>query len=74
MLNKREVSQLRKLFDEVDVNGNGTLDKRELRMVLQAHDRALSKSEISDWVNKVDYNGDGVVDFAEFVAAYERQV
>lgn len=43
-------------------------------MVLQAHDRALSKSEISDWVNKVDYNGDGVVDFAEFVAAYERQV
>lgn len=73
LLNKREVSQLKKLFDDLDVNGDGTLDKRELRMIIQEFNLALSEKEITDWINKADSNGDGAVDFTEFVEAYERQ-
>lgn len=59
---------MKKNFDDIDIDGDGTLTKRELRIVLRNY--GTKKSEIDAWVERADTNGDGVIDFNEFLSAY----
>ena len=59
---------MKKNFDDIDIDGDGTLTKRELRIVLKNY--GTKKSEIDAWVERADTNGDGVIDFNEFLSAY----
>ena len=61
---------MKKNFDDIDIDGDGTLTKRELRIVLKNFGANLPQSEINEWIERADTNGDGVIDFDEFVAAY----
>ena len=65
----KEIEELKRNFDEIDIDGDGTLTKRELRIVLRNFGTKISQSEINEWIDRADTNGDGVIDFNEFVAA-----
>ena len=58
---------LRRVFEEADLDGNGSLDPREFGKALRSADLGLSKKEINLLLAESDRNADGVVDYDEFV-------
>lgn len=58
-----------KQFREFDANGDGIITKAELRRVLRGMDsRKWTEKRINQLVRCVDRNGDGQIQFEEFVA------
>ena len=58
---------LRAAFDSADADGNGVLDPSEFLAALQNADLGLSKKEMNLLLAESDLNGDGVVEYEEFV-------
>lgn len=56
-------------FRVFDRNGDGNISKEELKQVLQSSDveDALGLKAIADLMTEVDKNGDGMIDFQEFM-------
>ena len=47
-------------------NGEGTLSRPELQLIIGAMAEKLTETDILALVDEVDENGDGVIDFEEF--------
>ena len=58
----------------MDIDGDGTLTRRELRMLLSGLSRSLSEEIIAELVNKADTNRDGVITFREFKEAAQQEL
>lgn len=58
---------LRAVFERCDADGSGYLDRREFAKALKSAELGLSKKEINLLLSEVDFNDDGVVEYAEFV-------
>lgn len=56
-------------FTTMDIDGDGTLSRRELRMLLSGLSRSLSEEIITELINNADTNRDGVISFKEFKEA-----
>ncbi|XP_057449271.1 calcium-dependent protein kinase 28-like [Lotus japonicus] len=69
-LNEDELSDLKDQFDAIDVDKNGAISLEEMRQAL-AKDLPwkLKESRVLEILQAIDSNTDGLVDFAEFVAA-----
>lgn len=57
-----------KAFHEWDADGGGTIEREELEAVMKRISPQWGEREISNLMNTVDQNGDGVIDLEEFVA------
>eukprot|EP00854_Cymbomonas_tetramitiformis_P018963 gene18963-22664_t len=55
------------LFLAADLDGNGVLDREEMRLVLSATYLNLSKKEMHHIMAEADEDDNGVIDFSEFV-------
>lgn len=58
--------ELRQLFDRIDRNKNGILDKDELRAAFRRAGLAISKAKLQQFFDEVDVNDDGVITFEEW--------
>jgi CRP-like cAMP-binding protein len=58
--------QLKEAFDQIDLDRSGTLDKSELRVLMQSLGAAFSEDEIATLIKTLDLNESGEVDFHEF--------
>ena len=58
---------LKGLFALGDENGDGVLSKEELTKLLGMSGFSFSASAIEELITSCDKNGDGVIDFAEFI-------
>ena len=59
---------LRRMFEAADKDGNGTLDRQEVRDALHALGFTfIEKKQIDQIIGRGDLNGDEVIDFEEFV-------
>ena len=56
----------RMVFDDIDLDGNGTLDKGEIDTAARKLGVALTQQEINDGFHAMDVDSNGVVDFDEF--------
>ncbi|KNC75321.1 hypothetical protein SARC_12151 [Sphaeroforma arctica JP610] len=65
-----DLSQLRYVFDSIDVNGNNSLDMRELYefVRLVRSDFSVAPNAMEDLFKRVDADEDGQIDFEEFAA------
>jgi Ca2+-binding EF-hand superfamily protein len=58
------------LFSKIDANHDGSLDREEIRAMLQ-QDMGWD-DYANDLCEELDANGDGLVSFAEFVIGFQR--
>lgn len=59
---------LKTAFDMFDKDNSGKIDKNEVIALLQGEDAEnhIPKDELLKYINEVDQNGDGEIDFIEF--------
>ena len=56
----------RALFDRIDVDGSGTLEREEIAMLATKMGRGLKSAELDSAMEAMDADGNGSVDFDEF--------
>lgn len=59
-------------FASFDNDTDGNISLEEIKAVFQSLDVHLSASQMHDWFNAVDVDGDGVLDSDEFSGAMQR--
>ena len=73
-LSQDELSQLKAAFKFFDKDGNGTVEPEEISQVLKALGLEMTDEELKDIMSSLDENGDGVMDFQEFVQMMDRRM
>ncbi|XP_033755643.1 calmodulin-A-like isoform X3 [Pecten maximus] len=63
-----EEEELRQAFRVFDKTGCGYISASDLRAVLQCMGEDLTEEEIDEMIAEVDIDGDGRIDFEEFIA------
>jgi len=79
-LSKRETEEAHARFESLDKDGSGTLDKAELRPLLDSLNVSLGEEQFAHLVENIIAKGDGqaegekdgVLDFKEFLYFYKR--
>ncbi|KAG7672229.1 hypothetical protein Ndes2526B_g06781 [Nannochloris sp. 'desiccata'] len=66
---------LRKMFLELDADGSGTLTVEEIETALSQTSLGggIDHADVLELVKRADSNGDGVIDFDEFVAEWRKE-
>jgi Ca2+-binding EF-hand superfamily protein len=65
---------LRNTFQQIDTNGDGFLSPSELKTFLQSQNINLTFNEINQIISQADINGDGYLNFYEFIKAFTENV
>ena len=63
-----KLQRLRVAFDKKDIDGSGYLEEDEIGLALAKSGVITSESSIKELMGKIDSDGDGRVDFDEFVS------
>ena len=63
---KHAERELRQLFESIDRDHNGELDKVELQAAFRRAGLAISNAKLDQFFNEVDVNHDGVISFEEW--------
>ena len=64
--------ELREAFRLFDNDGNGFISASELKHVMTTFGERLSEEEVDEMIREADLNGDGRVDYGEFVKMMTR--
>lgn len=59
----------RRIFKQLDTDGNGTLSRDEIRKVFQMAKCQYTQEEIEQTIDECDKNKDGVIELSEFLDA-----
>lgn len=68
-MSQKQAARLKKHFEEADKDGSGTLTLKELRDFLNSLGEHLSEMEVEAILDNADSDGNGVIDFNEFIKA-----
>ena len=68
-LSEEQITRLQQGFTTVDTNGDGQVTKEELKSLLSQLGESIDDAVIDEMIKIADVNGDGKVDFNEFVKA-----
>ena len=66
-------SDLRKVFDEYDTDGSGTISTDELEAVITRCKINLPQADIARIAHEADADGSGEIEFEEFIATLKKQ-
>ena len=69
-----QIAELRNSFAAIDANHDGQVSKDELKAHLQKLGDNVTDDVVDELMGKVDENGDGKIDFEEFVKAVSAGV
>ncbi|ORX46319.1 calmodulin [Hesseltinella vesiculosa] len=72
-LDPAQISELREAFDLFDRDKNGFIDTKELGAVMQSLQMNPSDAELRDMINEADADGNGTMDFSEFLSLMARK-
>ena len=67
-LTPQQIEEFRHCFEQLDVNDNGKIGMKELGSVLRCFGINPTEAEVQDIINEVDADGNGTLDFEEFVS------
>ena len=73
-LSAEQSAQLREAFDLMDINKDGVVTKDELKTLLTGLGEELTDDLANEMIAAADENGDGKVEFQEFLNAVAAEV
>jgi calmodulin len=62
------LAELHEIFDHFDKNKNGKIESNELAALLDALGAEMSDAEVATGLRALDDDGNGTIEFDEFVA------
>ena len=68
-----KIAEYKEAFDMFDKDGSGTIDVGEIVKIMKNFGYPIKKSEAQRMISEIDDNGDGELDFEEFVTLMEKQ-
>ncbi|TMW66403.1 hypothetical protein Poli38472_004168 [Pythium oligandrum] len=69
LMTETEIVELKKQFMAIDKDGNGVITVTELADALRSMGHGMIEEEVMELLNGIDIDGDGLVDYPEFLAA-----
>ncbi|TRY79097.1 hypothetical protein TCAL_11703 [Tigriopus californicus] len=73
ILSEIEALEFKEAFDEFDKDRSGSISTKELLFVMRSIGQNPTEDEIQDLIMESDLNGDGTIDFKEFLAMMKRK-
>lgn len=73
-LSKEVQAEIKEAFDLFDKNGDGEITTHELDLVIRALGQQATEAELQDMINEVDADGNGMIEFSEFLTLMERRM
>ncbi|XP_043836643.1 calmodulin-A-like [Dromiciops gliroides] len=73
-LTKEQIAEFKEAFSLFDKDGNGTIITKELGTVMQSLSQNLIEAKLQDMINEVDADGNGMIDFPEFLNMMARKM
>jgi len=73
-LTEEELAEFREIFNLVDLDKGGTISKDELKQLMQTLGLKPTQEELNAMVDEIDQDGNGEIDFDEFVTVMSRKV
>ena len=61
--------QIKEIFDTFDVDGNGSVDKSEIKEICRLLKIDTDEQEIDELIIQLDKDGNGKIEFKEFKTA-----
>jgi Ca2+-binding EF-hand superfamily protein len=69
----KDPEEVREIFEHFDRDGNGFIDKKEWRKLLEALDSGFTDEEAKIGLREVDKNGNGKIELEEFMKWWNEQ-
>lgn len=73
-ISQETLAELKQAFFLFDKNGDGTISESELASVLENLGQKPTEEEIKDMMREVDADGNGEIDFDEFVTMMSQKM
>ncbi|KAK9762648.1 hypothetical protein K7432_011429 [Basidiobolus ranarum] len=65
-LTDKQFSECKEVFQELDRDNSGYIDKNNLRETMEALGQQPNDEDLDEMLDEADKDGDGVIDFSEF--------
>lgn len=66
-LTKDQVFEFKQIFDLFDPTGDGKITMKELGTIIRSFGTNPTEADLKDIINEVDLDGNGDIDFEEFL-------
>jgi len=73
-LTEEQIAEFKEAFSLFDKDGDGTITTEELGTVMRSLGQNPTEAELQDMINEVDGDGNGTIDFPEFLALMARKM
>ena len=73
-LTEEQIAEFKEAFSLFDKDGDGTLTTKELGTVMRSLGQNPTEAELQDMINEVDADGNGTIDFPEFLTMMARKM
>lgn len=69
MLNSTDIEKLREIFQKVDTDNSGCIEIKELQSAVESANFEMTAKELKKIIEEIDYDGNSMINYTEFLAA-----
>lgn len=73
-ISEEKIAEFKEFFESFDKDKDGYLTRKELCEIINSLGQTLSEGEMEEIVNEVDTDGNGSIDFKEFLGLMVRKM